>query len=272
MEEYLSQYITSEVLRMILSVAVIVILTLVLLYLVKVGASAIDKRFIKTVEDPNRRARLETLRNASKSTLQIAIITLAVLIALGTLGIDIGPALAAAGILGLAVSLGAQTLIKDFIGGLTILLEDEYRVGDRVRIGIVTGEVEGITLRRTDVRDVEGRLFIIPNGEVRVVANETRDWARAIVELHFGIDIEHEKPLAALTKALDRLKDDLQLKPFLLAKPEIFGWNQIVGSTVVIRLSVKVVAGKQDEIARFMRQYALDALREAGIEEKGISG
>jgi small conductance mechanosensitive channel len=272
MEDYLSQLKTTDILQMILSVVLIVILTLVLLYLVRVGASAIDKRFIRTVEDPNRRARLQTLRNATKSTLQIAIITIAVLIALGTLGIDIGPALAAAGILGLAVSLGAQTIIKDFIGGMTILLEDEYRVGDRVRIGTVTGDVEAITLRRTDVRDAEGRLFIFPNGEVRVVANETRDWARALIELHFAIDIEHEKPLAALKKALARLSDDVQVKPFLMAEPEIFGWNQIVGSTVVIRSSVKVVAGKQDEIARLMRQYALEALREAGIEEKSISG
>ena len=91
------------------------------------------------------------------------------------MGVDIGPALAAAGILGLAVSLGAQTLIKDVIGGLTILLEDEYHVGDQVKIGSVSGEVERITLRRTDVQDFEGRLFIVPNGEVRTIANKSRN-------------------------------------------------------------------------------------------------
>ncbi len=89
-----------------------------------------------------------------------------------TIGFDVGPALAAAGILGLAVSLGAQTLFKDVICGLTILLEDEYHVGDQVKIGSISGEVEHITLRRTDVRDGEGRLFLVPNGEVRILANE----------------------------------------------------------------------------------------------------
>ena len=122
---------------------------------------------------------MQTLRKAAKSTVQGVILVIAALISLGTMGIDIGPALAAAGIIGLAVSLGAQTLIKDVIGGLTILLEDEYRVGDTVKIGAVSGDVEHITLRRTDVRDAEGRLFMVPNGDVRVVANETRDWACA---------------------------------------------------------------------------------------------
>ena len=94
------------------------------------------------------------------------------LIGLGTIGIDIAPALAAAGIFGLAISLGAQTLIKDIIGGLTILIEDEFRVGDTVEIGSVSGDIERITLRRTDVRDSEGRLHMLPNGDVRAVADD----------------------------------------------------------------------------------------------------
>ncbi len=143
MLDQLSQWTTSSLFNMILSVIIIIILVLVSLYLVNKTAETIDKRFITPTPDPDRRARLHTLRKATKSTAQIVIIIIGVLIALSTLGIDIGPALAAAGILGLAVSLGAQTLIKDMIGGMTILLEDEYRVGDTVKIGTVTGEVEG---------------------------------------------------------------------------------------------------------------------------------
>jgi len=272
MIDSLKQLNTARVLQGILSLIIILVLTLIALYLVKVAAKTIDKRLIATVEDPDRRKRLQTLRKAGKSTLQIVIVTIAVLIGLSTLGIDIGPALAAAGILGLAVSLGAQTLIKDIIGGLTILLEDEYRVGDQIKIGSVNGEVEAITLRRTDVRDAEGRLFMVPNGEVRVVANETRGWARALMELNFGFDADMDKIITTLQGALARLSADPDIKSYLLAEPEIFGWNSISAWAVVVRMSVKVMAGKQGEVARLLRQYAFEALREAGVAVESFKG
>jgi moderate conductance mechanosensitive channel len=271
MPDILSQLTASNLLQAILTLVIIVILALIALYLVNLASKTIDKRFIASTEDLDRRARLQTLRKAAKSTAQIVIITIAVLIGLSTIGIDIGPALAAAGILGLAISLGAQTLIKDVIAGLTILLEDEYRVGDHVKIGTVSGEVQGITLRRTDLRDAEGRLFMVPNGEVRVVANETRDWARALVEFNFSYNTDLDKPFAALKKALARLASDPHIKPYLLTTPEIFGWNGLSDWAVVVKLSAKVTAGKQDEVARILRQYALEALHEAGVPVESFS-
>jgi moderate conductance mechanosensitive channel len=265
MIDALSQLNATNVLKGILTLALILVLTLIALYLVNVAAKTIDKQLIAPIQDLDRRRRLQTLRKAGKSTFQVIIIAIAVLIGLSTIGIDIGPALAAAGILGLAVSLGAQTLIKDIIGGLTILLEDEYRVGDQVKIGAVSGEVEGITLRRTDVRDAEGRLFIVPNGEVRVLANESREWARALVELNFGYEADVNKAIAVLDEALVRVAADPFVSPHLLDKPEIYGWNQFREWAVVVRLSVKVIAGKQGDVARVMRQYALEALQKAGV-------
>ena len=265
MLDWLGQAITYSLLQVILPLIVIVGLTALAMRLVTLAANAIDRRIIAPVQDHDRRARLQTLRKAAKSTAQGVILVIAVLISLGTMGIDIGPALAAAGIIGLAVSLGAQTLIKDVIGGLTILLEDEYRVGDTVKIGSVSGDVEHITLRRTDVRDAEGRLFMVPNGDVRVVANETRDWARAMVELNFGYDADVKKAVAALDEALARLAADPRVKPHLLAEPEIFGWNAFSDWAVIVRLRAKVTAGKQGDVARAMRQYALEALDQAGI-------
>ena len=265
MLDWLGQAITYSLLQVILPLIVIAGLTALAMRLVTLAANAIDRRIIAPVQDHDRRARLQTLRKAAKSTAQGVILVIAVLISLGTMGIDIGPALAAAGIIGLAVSLGAQTLIKDVIGGLTILLEDEYRVGDTVKIGSVSGDVEHITLRRTDVRDAEGRLFMVPNGDVRVVANETRDWARAMVELNFGYDADVKKAVAALDEALARLAADPRVKPHLLAEPEIFGWNAFSDWAVIVRLRAKVTAGKQGDVARAMRQYALEALDQAGI-------
>jgi small-conductance mechanosensitive channel len=165
--------------QIVLPLAVTVAVTLLALRLVTVVSGHVERRFVASVDDLDRRARLGTVYRAGRSTAQVAILAIATLIGLATVGINIGPALTAAGILGLAVSLGAQTLIKDFIGGLTVLLEDEYRVGDTVRIGTVTGEVERISLRRTDLRDAEGRLFIVPNGDVRVVTAASSRCPRA---------------------------------------------------------------------------------------------
>jgi small-conductance mechanosensitive channel len=261
----LTQLLENNLLHGLGILIVIIILTIVVLWLVRIASETIDKRIVASTEDHDRRARLQTVLRATKSTIQGIVLIIAVLIGLGTIGVDIGPALAAAGILGLAVSLGAQTLIKDVIGGLTILLEDEYHVGDQVRIGSVIGEVEHITLRRTDVRDSEGRLFMVPNGEVRTVANESRNWALALVELNFSFDSDIEKVVGVLNGAQEKLAIDPQVKQYLLAAPEIFGWNAISEWSVVVRLSARVIVGKQAVVARPMRQYALKALHEAGI-------
>jgi len=260
-----SQLTASSLLWGILTLIIIVVLVIVSLHMVNLAVETIDKRFIASADDPDRRARLRTLIKAAKNTVRIIIMVIAVLIGLGTIGVDIGPALAAAGIFGLAISLGAQTLIKDVIGGLTILLEDEYRVGDQIEIGSVSGAVEQITLRRTDVRDTEGRLVILPNGDVRVVANESREWARALVEVNFSFDADLNKAMAGLKEALGRFASDSTVKPYLLDTPEIFGWNALSDWSVVVRLSAKVRAGKQAEVARILRQYALEALHEAGV-------
>jgi moderate conductance mechanosensitive channel len=265
MLDSLEQAISYGLLRVILPMTVIVVLTALAMRLVTIGANAIDKRLITPVKDHDRRQRLQTLRKAGKSTAQVVILVIAVLIGLGTVGIDIGPALAAAGIIGLAVSLGAQTLIKDVIGGMTILLEDEYRVGDSIEIGAVSGEVEHITLRRTDVRDTEGRLWILPNGDVRTVANATRDWARAMVELNLGFDADVNKAVAVLDEALVKMAADPRVMPCLLAAPEIFGWNEFSDWAVIVRLRAKVMAGKQGDVARAIREYALQALEAAEI-------
>jgi small conductance mechanosensitive channel len=251
--------------RYVLPLALIVITTLIALRLVNMGAAAIERRFIAPSEDADRRERLQTLVKAGKYTLRAIILTVGALIGLSTIGINIGPALAAVGVLGLAVSLGAQTLIKDVIGGLTILLEDEFRIGDSVKIGAISGDVERISLRRTDVRDAEGRVHMIPNGEIRTAANETRDWAYALVELNFGFDADVDRAVITLEEGLVKLAGDARVKPHLLSVPEIFGYNGFSDWGVVVRMRAKVTAGKQSEVARIMRQHALAALGVAGV-------
>lgn len=265
MLESISRIITSGVFNITLSLILIVVFAVIALRLVALATTEVDKRIIARVDEPERRARLHTLRRTASTTVRSIIFIIAVLSAVATMGINIGPALAAAGILGLAVSLGAQTFIKDMIGGLTILLEDEFRVGDSVKIGSVSGDVERITLRRTDLRDTEGRLYIVPNGDVRIVANESRDWARALVELNFRYNADVRKAMAVLDEALVLLEADPRVKPYLLDRPELFGWNALSDWAVQVRLRAKVMAGRQSEVSRIMRQIAIEALQAAGV-------
>jgi small conductance mechanosensitive channel len=108
---------------------------------------------------------------------------------------------------------------------------------------------------------------MVPNGEVRILANESRDWARVLVELNFSSNSDFEKTNEVLEKSLARLAEDPRVKPYLLGEPEIFGWNDIKDWAVVVRMRAKVIAGRQAEVARLMRQFAYEDLREAGIVE-----
>jgi small conductance mechanosensitive channel len=267
MLDLLRQAIAPGLYTVILPLAIIIIMTLVSLRIVGAISKGAEKRILNDPEmSADRLARLQTVRRFAHNAAQGAILTIAVLLALATVGIDIGPILAAAGIVGLAVSLGAQTLIKDFIGGLTILLEDQFRVGDSIIVGSVVGDVERISLRHTQVRDMEGRLYIIPNGDVRIVANETREWSRALFEINLPYNADINKAVEVLAIAMTEAAADPAIQEYLLDRPEIFGWNQFNDRGVRVRLRAKVQPGKQGEVARVLRRHALYALRDGGIE------
>jgi small conductance mechanosensitive channel len=122
-----------------------------------------------------RRRQLVTLVQILRWVSNIVILGVALMMILSSFGVNIAPMLTGAGVVGLAISLGAQSLIRDFIGGVLVLIENQYSVGDTIQIGIVSGQVEKITLRTTHVRTLDGSLYIVPNGEVRIVANKTKD-------------------------------------------------------------------------------------------------
>ena len=217
------------------------------------------------VDEYDRRARLMTLLRTAVTSMRALIITVALLITLSTIGIDIAPVLTAAGIVGLALSLGTQTLVKDILGGLIILLEDQYRVGDVITVGDVSGEVEQITLRRTDIRDINGRLHIVANGDVRAVGNDTRDWSRSLIEINLAFDSDVTKAVEALESAMARATADPEAGAMILEPPEIFGWNQFSDWAVTVRLRAKVKPGTQWQVSRVLRRCAMESLRAAGM-------
>ena len=242
-----------------------IVLAIVALRIAQLAAKRFERQIERSAEDSVRQARLKTLVSAGLNTARAIIVALAALMILGELGVDLTPVLASVGVVTLAVSLGAQTIIKDFIGGLLVLIENQYRVGDTVQIGIVTGNVEQITLRATYVREASGRLVIVPNGEVRVVANASQGWALVTIDLSLPLDADIEQARRALQAALEQANSDPALSPFLLEPPQVASWHGLSERAVQIRLTAKTTPDRQYDAARMLRQRALDALTQAGL-------
>jgi len=185
--------------------------------------------------------------------------------ALELFGFNIGPLLASAGVAGLAISLGATTMIQDYIGGMIILSEDQFRVGDVVEVGGVAGEVVRMTMRATYVRDAAGKLYTVPNGSIRVISNLTRDWARAIVDLTLEYETDPAKLDAAMQSIMERLKADPTVNGFLLGEPESITWTNLTEWGVQMRVMAKTLPGKQWAAAQRLRRYAVEALQAQGL-------
>jgi small-conductance mechanosensitive channel len=249
----------------ILRLIVLVVIAAVGFRLIELSRRVIDKRFVQPSDDPSRRARVATLLDAYVRTAQLLLVGAVVLMGLTVIGINIGPVIAAAGVMGLAVSLGAQSLIKDFIGGILILLEDQYRVGDSIQVGQAAGTVERISLRATSVRDLDGRLWIVSNGDVRILSNSTRDWSRAVVNLNLGLGADVSRAVSVLEAAMEQAAAEPALEGMLLEKPIVEGWSSLTDWSVQVRVRVNTVPGQQAVVARTLRQSALDALRAAEI-------
>lgn len=227
--------------------------------------SQIETRLDRIVVDRHRVDRLKTLLHFARALAFILILMMAGMMALGVLNINFIPVLASAGIAGLALSLGAQTLIKDYLGGILILVENQFFVGNVIKVGQVSGSVERITLRVTHLRDLEGRLHIIPNGDIRLVSNLTAQWSRAIVDLNVEFNADMKKVIQALQVAAQRAQADDSIKGDLLEPPEALGWIGLRDWAVQVRLMAKTLPGKQWGVMMVLRRYAMEALQAEGV-------
>jgi small conductance mechanosensitive channel len=182
------------------------------------------------------------------------------------LGLDIAPLIAGAGVAGVALGLGAQALIRDVIGGFFILLEDQFVVGDSIQVGNIAGAVEKMTLRATFLRDLEGTLHVIPNGEIRIVSNRTKDWSRAIVDLGVAYEEDIGRVVAALGKIGHDLHQDEEFALLLLEEPTVTGVEALGDWAVTVRIMVKTRPGKQWDVARELRRRIKESFEREGIE------
>jgi moderate conductance mechanosensitive channel len=252
-----------------LKLVLIVGLTLFGLWLVKAFSHRAEARIKELNIEEGRKARLLTLVSVVRGTVRILILGLTFLSFLATIGINITPLLTSLGIVGLALSLGAQTLIKDYIGGLFILLENQYIVGELVTLptgnGTASGTVEKITMRATWVRDVNGQIHVVPNGEVRLLSNSSRDWSLAVVSLNLNFDTDMRNATEALQAALNQFANDPEAQPILLEQPQIQAWSSLTDYAIQLRLTVKVMPGTRIKCESLLRRYALEALSQSGI-------
>lgn len=213
-----------------------------------------------------REKRATTLTGILKQATRLMIGGVATMMVLREFNIDIGPIIAGAGVLGLAVGFGAQSLVKDVIAGFFILLEAQFDVGDVVRGAGVQGVVEKMNLRFTQLRDLQGEVHFIPNGEFRVVSNLTRGWSRAVIDV--GVDYATDVDRAVT--ALREIGTDLQTDPvfgLLLIDPiEVLGVENLAESAINIRVFLKAAPGRQHEVAREFRRRVKLGFDRLGIQ------
>jgi small-conductance mechanosensitive channel len=208
--------------------------------------------------------RIEALASVLRSLLTFVLYAVALFMILGEVGIELGPLLAGAGIIGVALGFGSQSLVKDFLSGVFILIEDQFGVGDIVNLdGETSGTVEAVSLRTTRLRSVDGTVWHVPNGEIRRVGNQSQHWSRALIDIEvaYDTDLEHAQAvIAAVAHEIASHDTDV------LDEPEVWGVEALGANGVMIRLVVKTRPSQQYRVSRELRARLKTAFEREGIE------
>lgn len=213
---------------------------------------------VRSAGAAERRAqRAQTIGSVLKSTVSIILLVWLVLSILSVLGVNIAPFIASAGIVGLAIGFGAQNLVRDFVSGVFMLLEDQYGVGDVVDLGDAVGEVEGVGLRVTTIRDIDGTLWYVRNGEILRVGNMSQEYAVARVEVPLALTADIDRAQAVAAEAAGAAIDDPAVARDVLGKPEMLGVQEVAPDMVVLRLTVRTKPNAQWAAQRRIRREIL---------------
>ena len=211
-------------------------------------------------------ARARTLAQVLQSIATIGIWTIALVMMLGELGVNLGPLIAGAGIAGVAIGFGAQSLVKDFLSGIFMLAEDQYGVGDIIDAGEASGTVEEVSLRTTRLRDVNGTVWHIPNGMIERVGNKSQQWARALLDVGIAYGADIDEAQSVIKQVADGLWREPEWSGKILDEPEVWGIEQLGPDAIVIRLVVKTQPSEQFAVTRELRRRLADAFYHEGIE------
>jgi moderate conductance mechanosensitive channel len=217
-----------------------------------------------------RTKRAQTIGKLLQNTLATVVVVIAGLTALRQLGVDITPALTGAGIAGLAVGFGAQTLVRDVISGFFLILEDQVRVGDVAVVNGTGGLVESVNLRTIMLRDEEGTVHVFPNGEVKTLANKSKDFAYYVITVGVLYDEDPDRVAEAMKAAADSLLTDPEFRIHILEPLEIYGVDAFEATQLVLKARIKTVPLKQWLVGRELRKRIAKIFRERGIRMPGI--
>ena len=217
-----------------------------------------------------REQHVKTLAGLLYSAGAAVIVVGAVLTALPEFGFNVTPIAAAAGLASLAFGFGAQHLVRDVINGFFIFIEDQFVVGEIVQIGTTAGRVEHLTLRRTVVRDFQGALVTIPNGEITRVSNLSRDWGQVFVDISVSQETSADTALAALERVCAELRGDAAWSPVLVDGPRALGVDSFGPAGATLRLQLRTVPGRQDDAARELRRRIQNRFEQEHIRWGGV--
>ena len=228
------------------------------------------EKFVPEKEDPllaaEAKKRVQTLGNILRHALLIIILLVGSLMILGELGIQLGPLLATAGIGAVDIGFGAQSLVKDVISGFFILLENQYGIGDVIQVAGVSGLVESLTLRRTVLRDLEGRVHTIPNGEIKIVSNLSKEWSRSVLDLAISYREDVDRVIDLLSQIGKELEAEEPYKSAILESLQVLGVEKFGESELILRMMVKTVPLKQWDVGRELRRRIKVRFDENGIQ------
>ncbi|HVV12492.1 mechanosensitive ion channel family protein [Amycolatopsis sp.] len=213
-----------------------------------------------------RRQRAKTIGSVLKSVTSFIVFGLAFMQVLAELGINLGPIIASAGIVGVALGFGAQNLVKDFLSGMFMMVEDQYGVGDVIDIGEASGTVEAVGLRITTLRDMKGTVWYVRNGEVLRVGNSSQGYANAVIDVPLSYTADVDRAVVVLKDAASAAVAGEPLSANVLEPPEVLGVEKVTPEGIEIRMTVKTRPGKQWTVQRALRASVIAALEEAGFE------
>ncbi|HET7358072.1 MAG TPA: mechanosensitive ion channel family protein [Nocardioidaceae bacterium] len=198
--------------------------------------------------------RAKTMGSLLKSITSIVIITITGIMAISVLGYPVGPLIASAGIVGVALGFGAQSLVKDFLSGIFMIFEDQYGVGDVVDAGSASGTVEAVGLRVTRIRDVQGTVWYVRNGEIVRIGNMSQNWARTVLDVPVPHDADLRRVQEVLREVAQSIWDDEDFNKMVIEQPEVWGVQDITPDSILVRVVMKTAPLEQWAVAREMRE------------------
>ena len=261
-------FAVSSLLAMLASVVAIAVASYILVRLLHEASRRVAERLVRGDEEVprERQQKAKTLAGIVETTGRMLIIVIAGLMALQQIGLPIAPLLASAGVVGIAAGLAAQGLIRDYIAGFLIVWENQFAVGDVITVGEHSGMVEHMSFRTTVLRNLEGAVITVPNGEIRVVSNLTRGWSRVALDVNIAYKEDVDRAIGVLRQAAIELASDPGFGPQILEEPAILGVDDLGEYQVTIKLLIKTQPLKQWDVAREMRARIKKAFEREGIE------